>query len=165
MRDKEDRREKTDSRKARNIMYESANELLRVRKTEEDKTVERGAIKVQARSYMMAVESRGGVRLKSVRWLLEVVNISRRETSKGDERRKMIWEKKLIERSCDKVTPTLQIQGLSSEARRFLLRFLPSSEIVRIQFFQLSGTLSEHSELFYKIFASREGDAGTRFSN
>lgn len=81
-----------------------------------------------------------------------VVNISRRETSKGDEREKMIREKKLIERSCDKVTLALQIQGLSSEARRFLLRFLPSSETVRIQFFQLSGTL--HSE-FYKIVTSR----------
>lgn len=77
------------------------------------------------------------------------MNISRRETSKGDERKKMIWEEKLIEKSCDKVTLTLQIQGLSSGAGRFLLRFLPSSETARIQFFQLSGTL--HSEYFTRF--------------
>lgn len=46
--------------RARNIMYESVNELLRVRKTREGK-MERGAIKERARSNVeITVQKRGG---------------------------------------------------------------------------------------------------------
>lgn len=98
-------------------MYERVNELLRVRKTREGK-MERGAIKERARSNVeIAVQKRGGIRLKRCQVTSGVVNISRRETSRGDERKKMIWEEKLIKKSCHEVMLTLQIQRLSSEAK------------------------------------------------
>jgi len=48
-------------------MYESVNELLRVRKTGEDKMMEREVIKEARSNAEIAVEKRGGIRLKSVR--------------------------------------------------------------------------------------------------
>lgn len=76
-------------------MYESVNELLRVRKTGEDGG-ERGD---QGTGKKQRGNSGGKARwnlLERCRVTSEVVNISKRETSKGDEekRKKVIWEEK-----------------------------------------------------------------------
>lgn len=76
-------------------MHESVNELLKTRRTVKGKMLrercDQGTGKRQ----------RGKARwepLEKCQVTSGVVNISRRETSRGDERKKMIWEGKLIER-------------------------------------------------------------------
>lgn len=106
--------------KAKNIMYESVNKLLR-----KNRRIQNAGERSDRRTGAeIAVEKRGENCLKSVRWLLELqifldVRQARRWWKGENDIERETYREKLWQSDAD----VIQIQGLSSGARRFLLDF------------------------------------------
>lgn len=107
--------------KAKNIMYESVNKLLRIRKNRRIQNA--GERSDRGTGAEIAVEKRRENCLKSVTWLLELqifldVRQARRWWNGENDIERETYREKLWQSDAD----VIQIQGLSSGAR-FLLDF------------------------------------------